>query len=101
MLLKTFMYRHIQIWTIGKTNIKRLETFDMLCYRRMVTIKWVIRISNEEVLEKIRELRTLWINLKKRRAQLKIRSIAKGYVRERIWKEREEGRHQFLSIFSR
>ena len=34
--------------------------FQMWCYRRMMKIKWVDRITNEEVLERTGERKTLW-----------------------------------------
>ena len=37
---------------------------------RMMNIKWMDRITNEEVLERIREKRTLWMSLRKRRGQM-------------------------------
>ena len=40
------------------------------CYRRMMNIKWIDRITNEEVLEKIVERRTLLKSLRKRRGQM-------------------------------
>ena len=42
----------------------------MWCYRRMLKIRWVDRITNEEVLNRIGEERTLWHNLTKRRDRL-------------------------------
>ena len=41
--------------TIGEAVRKRLEAFEMWCYRRMMNIKWVDRITNEEVLGRIEE----------------------------------------------
>ena len=41
----------------------------MWCYRRMMNIKWMDRITNEEVLGRIGE-RTLWKSLKERRGQM-------------------------------
>ena len=59
MLLKTYlwsiaMYR-CETWTIGEAERKRLEAFKMWCYRRMMNIKWMDRITNEEVLESEKE----------------------------------------------
>ena len=60
-----------ETWTIGEAERKRLEGFEMSCYRRMRNIKWMDRITNEEVLGRIEEeRRTLWKSLKKRRGQM-------------------------------
>ena len=67
------MYRDMygcETWTIGEAERKRLEAFEMWCYRRMMNIKWMDRITTEEVLGRIGERRTLWKNLRKRRGQM-------------------------------
>ena len=60
-----------ETWTIGKAERKRLEAFVMWCYRRTMNIKWIDRITNEEVLGRIGERsRTLWKSPRKRRGQM-------------------------------
>ena len=59
-----------ETWTIGEEKRKRLEAFEMHCYRRMMKIKWMDRITNEEVLER----RTLW----KRRGQVMGHTLRQG-----------------------
>lgn len=36
-------------WTTGGADSGRLEAFEMWCHRRMPMIRWVARITNEEV----------------------------------------------------
>ena len=50
----------------------------MWCYRRMMNIKWMDRITNEEVLGRIGERRTLWKSLKKRRGQMMEHTLRHG-----------------------
>ena len=38
---------------------KYLESFEMRCWRRMEKIKWPEKVTNEEILEHIRQKRTL------------------------------------------
>ena len=64
------MMRNQNDWRRGEKEIKRSEAFEMWCYRRMINIKWMDRITNEEVLERIGERRTLWKSLRKRRGQI-------------------------------
>ena len=52
------MYR-CETWTIEEAERKKLETFEMVFYRRMLKIKGVDRITNEKVHEKVREKRTM------------------------------------------
>ena len=43
------------------TDLSRcINYFQQLCYRRMMKIKWTDKISNEEVLQRIRE-KELWL----------------------------------------
>jgi hypothetical protein len=39
-----------ETWTLRKTDQKYLESFEMLCWRRMEKISWTDRMRNEEVL---------------------------------------------------
>ena len=68
MLLKTYVWsiamNGCETWTIRKAERKRVEAFEMWCYRRMMNIKWMNRITNEEVLGRVEEKRTLWKSLK-------------------------------------
>ena len=59
-----------ETWTISSTEKKRIEAFEMWCYRRMLKIRWVDRITNEEVLRRMDENRTLWKTLTRRRDRL-------------------------------
>lgn len=54
-------------WTIAKEEQKIIKAFEMWCYRRMLTISWTGMITNEEVLGRMSEKRTLWNNIKKKR----------------------------------
>ena len=59
-----------ETWTIGVSEKKRLEAFEMWCYRRMLKIRWVDKVTNEEVLRQIDEERSVWKNIVKRRGRL-------------------------------
>ena len=41
-----------EAWTLTAAEKSRVEAFEMWCYRRMMKIKWIDRVSNEEVLRK-------------------------------------------------
>ena len=69
-----------ETWTIGEAERKRLGTFEMWCNRRMMNINWMDRITNEEVLGRIEEKRTLWKNLKKRRGQMMEHTPRQGWI---------------------
>ena len=52
--------------TIETRGGKSREASEVWCYRRMLKINWVARITNEKVLDKIKEKRMLWNHLRKR-----------------------------------
>ena len=39
-----------ETWTLRKADLRRLDAFEMCCYRRLLGIRWFHRITNEEVL---------------------------------------------------
>ena len=45
-------------WTLRATDQKRLESFEMWCWRRM-EISWTDRVRNEEVLLRVNEQRNI------------------------------------------
>ncbi|XP_049957338.1 uncharacterized protein LOC126473992 [Schistocerca serialis cubense] len=59
-----------ETWTINSLDKKRIEAFNMWCYRRMLKIRWVDHMTNDEVLNRIGEKRSLWHNLTRRRDRL-------------------------------
>ena len=40
-------------WVITKADAKKINAFEMKCYRRILRISWCDRIKNEEVLERV------------------------------------------------
>ena len=44
-----------ETWTLRVTDQKRLESFEMWCWRRMEKISWTDHVRNEEVLLSINE----------------------------------------------
>ena len=43
----------VETWTISRKMWKRLSSFELWTYRRMLRISWMEKITNEEVLKKI------------------------------------------------
>lgn len=73
-LLKTYIWSTTlygcETWTVGEADRKKLEAFEMWCYRRMMKIPWIDRVSNREVLERVGEERNIWKTVKKRRNRM-------------------------------
>jgi len=58
--MKTYVWNIMlygsETWAIAKAEQKRIEAFEMWCYRRMLKISWMNMVTNEEVLERMAEL---------------------------------------------
>ena len=38
-------------WTIKKTECRRIDAFELLCWRRLLRVPWTARISNQSILK--------------------------------------------------
>ena len=67
-------YREIKSAHSGNTAIgkggRRLQAFEMWCYRKLLKIRWVYKVTNEEILNLMKEKRGLYASIKKRRDRL-------------------------------
>jgi hypothetical protein len=54
--------------TLQATDQKRLESFEMWCWRRMEKIRWTDHGRNEEVLLRVNEQRNILHEIRKRKA---------------------------------
>ena len=57
-----------ETWTLRAADQKYLESFEMLCWRRMEKISWTNHVRNEEVLLRVIEQRNILHEIRKRRA---------------------------------
>ena len=48
-----------EAWTVTAANEKRLEAFEIWCWRRMLRVSWVGRKTNESILEEIGKKREM------------------------------------------
>jgi len=55
-----------ETWTLTQAEKKRIEAFEMWVWRRMLKISWIEKISNEEVLMRVEEQRSI-LNIISRR----------------------------------
>ena len=56
-----------ETWTILEVDKRRIVAFETWCYRRMLKISYIDRVTNEEVFRRINERPELWATLKRRR----------------------------------
>ena len=47
------MYR-CESWTIKKAEHRRIDAFELWCWRRLLRIPWTARRSNQSILKEIR-----------------------------------------------
>ena len=55
-------------WTIQKAEHRRIDAFELRCWRRLLRVPWTARRSNQSILKEI----NLWISLKGMMLKLKI-----------------------------
>ena len=72
-----------ECWVLKASDKKRLESFEMWCYRRVLRISWTEKITNEEVLEKINCERRLINILDSRKLTFIGHQLRKGYTSEK------------------
>ena len=52
MVLPVVMYR-CESWTIKKAEHRRIDAFELWCWRRLLKVLWTARISNQSILKEI------------------------------------------------
>ena len=40
-------------WTIKKAESRRIDAFELWCWRRLLRVHWIARISNQSILKEI------------------------------------------------
>ena len=52
MVFPVVMYR-CQSWTVKKAEHRRIDTFELWCWRRLLRVPWTARRSNQSILKEI------------------------------------------------
>ena len=76
MLFPVVMYGY-EIWTIKKAEHRRIDAFELWCWRRLLTVPWTARRSNQSILKEI----SRGISLEGMMLKLKLQSF--GYLMRR------------------
>ena len=42
-----------EIWTVKKAECRRIDAFELWCWRRLLRVPWTARRSNQSILKKI------------------------------------------------
>jgi hypothetical protein len=59
----------MEAWTLKKQHIRKIEAFEMWCYRRILKIQWVQRITNAEVLRRLNKELEIMNSIKRRKLE--------------------------------
>ena len=59
-----------EAWTIDKGERRRSEAFAMYRYRKLLKISWVGKVTNEKVLNLVKEKRSSYASKMRRRVRL-------------------------------
>ena len=58
-LLKTYIMSLLtygcEAWTVGKEAARRIDAFEAWCFRRMLKVSWINKITNKEIFDRVKE----------------------------------------------
>ena len=60
--------KQVLCWTLRATDQRRLESFEMWCWRGMEKVIWTDHVRNEELLLRVNEQRNMLHEIRKRKA---------------------------------
>ena len=93
-----------QSWTIKKAECRRIDAFELWCWRRLLSLSWTVRRSNQSILKEISpgcSLEGLMLKLKlqyfghlMRRADSFEKTLMLGKIEG--WRRRERQRMRWL-----
>ena len=69
-------------WTVKKAECRRIDAFELCCWRRLLRVPWTVRRSNQSILKEI----NLGISLERMMLKLKLQYF--GHLMRRVthWK---------------
>ena len=92
-----------ETWTLRATDQKRLEGFEIWCWRRMQKVSWTDHVRNEEVLLRVNEQRNILHEIRKRKANwigyilrrnCFLQQVIEGKIKGQIEVTRRRGRRR-------
>ena len=73
-----------ETWNIGKEEGKKIDSFEIWCYRRMQKIRWTERKSNNEVLKSMGVEKELLNGIKEQQMKFFGHIVREGNIEELI-----------------
>ena len=71
-----------EAWTLNKQMEKRIEAFEMWCWRRLLKISWTERISNEEVMRRMGNEREIIMKIRVRQMRFVGHVMRRGKIED-------------------
>ena len=87
-------------WTVKKTECRRIDAFELWCWRRLLRVPWTARRSNQSILKEISpgcSLEGLMLKLKLQyfgHLVRRVDSLEKTLMLGGIWGRRRSGRQR-------
>jgi hypothetical protein len=76
-----------ETWTLREVDLKNVESFEVLCWRRM-EVSWTEHLRNEEVLLRVKEQRNILHETSQRNANSICRILRRNCLLRQVMKER-------------
>ena len=73
-----------EIWELNKSTKKRIIDFEIWRYKRILKISWIGRITNEEVLRRMKRDRPMLLNQIKKRQRKYLGHILRGSASDKL-----------------
>ena len=51
--MKAVVFPVVESWTIKKAECRRIDAFELWCWRRLLRVPWTARRSNQSILKEI------------------------------------------------
>jgi hypothetical protein len=80
-----------ETWTLRAVDQKRLESFEMWCWRRMEKISWTDHVRNEDVLLRVTEQRNILHEIHKRKANWIGHIFRKSFLLQQVTEGKIQG----------
>jgi hypothetical protein len=73
-----------ETWTLRAVDQKRVESFEMWCWRRMEKISWTDHVRNEDVLLRVKEQKNILHEITNRKANWIGQILSKNCLLQRV-----------------
>ena len=80
-----------ETWTL-RADQKRLESFEMWCWRRMKKISWTDHVRNEKVLFRVKEQKNILHEIRKRNANWIGHILRRNCLLQRVTEGKIQGK---------